>query len=45
MQNEIKRWTAKCKSVLVLDIVDGKTTAAEASHAYDLAPSEIELGG
>ena len=42
MEEEIKRWTAKRKAALVLDIVQGKTTVAEASRAYDLAPSEIE---
>ncbi|MFW7344147.1 DUF1153 domain-containing protein [Pollutimonas sp. H1-120] len=42
MQDEIKRWTAKRKSALVLDIIQGKTTVAEASRAYDLSPSEIE---
>ncbi|MBO2969089.1 DUF1153 domain-containing protein [Burkholderia pseudomallei] len=38
----IKRWTAKRKSALVLDIIQGKTTVAEASRAYDLSPSEVE---
>ena len=42
MEDEIKRWTAKRKSALVLDIIQGKTTVAEASRAYDLSPSEIE---
>ena len=42
MEDEIKRWTAKRKSALVLDIIQGKTTVAEASCAYDLSPSEIE---
>lgn len=42
MEEDIKRWTAKRKTALVLDIVQGKTTVAEASRAYDLAPSEIE---
>jgi transposase-like protein len=27
---------------LVLEIIQGKTTVAEASRAYDLAPSEVE---
>lgn len=39
---EIKRWTAKRKSALVLEVIQGKTTIAEASRAYDLPPSEIE---
>jgi transposase-like protein len=42
MEEDIKRWTAKRKSALVLDIIQGKTTVAEASRAYDLSPSEIE---
>ena len=42
MDDEIKRWTARRKSALVLDIWQGKTTVAEASRAYDLPPSEIE---
>src|SRR5690625_3230981 len=42
MEQDIKRWTAKRKSALVLDIIQGKTTVAEASRAYDLSPSEVE---
>ena len=42
MDDEIKRWTARRKSALVLDIIQGKTTVAEASRSHDLAPSEIE---
>lgn len=42
MDEDIKRWTAKRKSALVVDIIQGKTTVAEASRAYDLSPSEIE---
>ncbi|ABA51944.1 transposase [Burkholderia pseudomallei BPC006] len=42
MDEDIKRWTAKRKRALVLDIIQGKTTVAEASRAYDLSPSEIE---
>ncbi|MFT4192859.1 MAG: transposase, partial [Comamonas sp.] len=40
-EEEIKRWTAKRKSALVLDIIQGKATVAEASRSHDLAPSEI----
>ncbi len=39
MDEDIKRWTAKRKSALVIDIIQGKTTVAEASRAYDLSPS------
>ncbi len=42
MEDEIKRWTAKRKSALVMEILQGKTTVAEASRSYDLPPSEIE---
>jgi len=42
MDEEIKRWTTKRKSALVMDIIQGKTSVAEAARAFDLAPSEIE---
>lgn len=42
MEDEIKRWTARRKAALVLEIIQGKTTVAEASRAFDLPPSEIE---
>jgi transposase-like protein len=42
MDEEIKRWTAKRKTALVLEIIQGKTSLAEASRSYDLPPSEIE---
>ncbi len=42
MDEDIKRWTAKRKSALVLEILQGKSTVAEASRSYDLPPSEIE---
>ncbi len=42
MEEDIKRWTARRKSALVVDINQGKTTVAEASRSYDLAPSEVE---
>ena len=41
-QEEVKRWTAKRKSALVLEIIQGKTTVSEASRSYDLMPSEVE---
>ena len=42
MNEESKRWSAK--SVLVLEIIQGKTTVtvAEASLQFDLTPSELE---
>ncbi len=42
MEDDIKRWTAKRKTALVLDIIQGKTTVSEASRTYDLSPSEVE---
>jgi transposase-like protein len=42
MDEDIKRWTARRKAALVLEIIQGKTSVAEASRAYDLPPSEIE---
>ncbi len=42
MEDDFKRWTAKRKTALVLDIIQGKTTVAEASRTYDLTPSEVE---
>lgn len=41
-QEEVKRWTAKRKSALVLEIIQGKTTVAEASRTHDLLPCEVE---
>lgn len=42
LDEEIKRWTVRRKSVLVMDIIQGKTTIEEASRAFDLPISEIE---
>ena len=42
MDDKIKRWTAKRKSALVIEIIQGKTRVSEASRSYDLSPSEIE---
>jgi len=42
MDEEIKRWTARRKSALVLEIIQGKTTLSEASRQFDLTPAEIE---
>ena len=33
-EEEIKRWTAKRKSALVIEILQDKTTAAEVNHAF-----------
>ena len=42
MEEDIKRWTAKRKAALVMEIMQGKTTVAAASRSFDLAPSEID---
>ena len=42
MDEDIKRWTSRRKSALVMEIFQGKTTVSEASRAYDLPPSEVE---
>lgn len=39
---EIKRWSARRKLALVLDIIQGKTTVSEASRQFDLPLSAIE---
>lgn len=42
MEEEFKCWTAKRKAALVMEIIQGKTTVAEASRSFDIPPSEIE---
>ncbi len=42
MEDDIKRWTAKRKAALVMEIMQGKSTVAECSRSFDIAPSEIE---
>ena len=42
MEDDIKRWTAKRKAVLVMEIIQGKTSISEASRAFDVAHAEIE---
>lgn len=37
-----KTLDAKRKAALVTEIIQGKTTVAEASRAFDMPPSEIE---
>jgi len=39
---EIKRWTAKRKAAVVIDIIKGKTTVAEVARAHDFTVAEIE---
>ncbi len=42
MDEDIKRRTARRKSAVVLEIIQGKTTVSEVSRQFDLTPSEIE---
>ena len=42
LPQEIKRWTAKRRTALVLQLLRGETTVAEAARQHDLKPSEIE---
>jgi len=42
VEEYFKRWTAKRKAALVMDIIQGKTSIAETSRSYDFPPSEIE---
>jgi transposase-like protein len=44
MEDDIKRWTAKRKAVLVMEIIQGKTTVAEASRSFDLPPLRSRNG-
>ncbi len=41
-QQDIKRFTAKKKADIVMDIFQGKITVAEVSRKYDLTPALIE---
>jgi transposase-like protein len=40
--DEVKRWTAKRKAAVVLSIVKGETSAAEAARKHGLTIAEIE---
>lgn len=42
MSEEVKRWTSKRKSSLVIQILKGQTTIGEAAREFDITPSEIE---
>ncbi len=42
MQSDIKRFTAKKKAQIVMDIFQGKATIVEVSRKYDLTPAQIE---
>ncbi len=42
MEDEINRWTAKRKSALVMDILQGKTTVAEAARVKVVVASVMQ---
>ena len=42
LPENIKRWTAKRRSALVLEIIKGQTTVREAARQHGLKPSEIQ---
>ena len=41
---EIKRWTARRKAAVVLEIIKGNTTAAEVARSHDLTVAEVGRG-
>jgi len=41
-ENTLKRWTAKRRAALMLDILRGTTTVAEAARTHGLTVAEIE---
>jgi transposase-like protein len=41
-EGDIQRWTAKRKVAVVLDLIRGKTTAADAARQHGLTVAEIE---
>lgn len=42
MEDDIKRWTAKRKAELVIEIIQCKKTVNEASRSFELPPLDIE---
>lgn len=43
IEDSIKHWTAKRKTGLVIQIIQGMTTVSEARRSFDLSLSEIEI--
>jgi transposase-like protein len=41
-QSEVQRWTAKRRAALVISVLRGETTAAEAARRHGLKVSEVE---
>jgi transposase-like protein len=42
LEGDIQRWTAKRKAAVVLDLIRGKTTAADAARQHGLTVAELE---
>lgn len=42
LPDDIKRWTAKRRTALILQIIRGETTINEAARQYDLKAAEIQ---
>lgn len=42
MNNDIKRWIAKRKAAIIINMIRGKTTVSTASRTFDFSTSEIE---
>jgi transposase-like protein len=40
--DDVKRWTAKRRQALILQLIRGETTAAEAARKYGLTVREVE---
>ena len=40
---DVKRWTAKRKSAVVLDLIKGKTSAVDVARKHDLTVAEVEV--
>lgn len=41
MDESIRRWTAKRKTALVIEVTQGRTTVAEASRSFDLSFHDV----
>ena len=41
-EGDVQRWTAKRKAAVVLDLIRGKTTTADAARQHGLIVAEIE---
>lgn len=40
--DDVKRWTAKRKAAVVLELIQGKTTPADVARQHDLTIAEVE---